>query len=340
MEILGVGAKNDGCSYHRIFLPIAYMDKTRGKITNNLAEDGFDGWDILYLNRLIYNMPTEHLKGLRDKYGFKLVVDMDDHWVLNHGHILKELYDSELTPKVIECMKLADLVTCTHERLYKEIKDLTGGRVEVLPNALPYGDGQFMVKKEPAEKMRIVYCGGLTHRDDMRLLKNPMKRVSDDKPLSNKLHMVFGGYSDQKEAKPICDDMLHSFTNGLKIPGEIRGARHVFEYMEIYEDTDVSIVPLLESKFNANKSNLKVLEAAACNNACIVSKVHPYLGFPDDTVLYVERQGDWYKHIKFLVDNPNARLDYAARLREYCEEHFNLFKVSKTRREVFDNLIS
>jgi glycosyltransferase involved in cell wall biosynthesis len=337
VEILGIGAKNDGCSYHRVFLPVAYMDKTRGKITNNLNEDVFDGWDILLINRLIYNFSTDQLKSLKDKFGFKFVVDMDDHWILNHGHILKELYDTDLTPKVVECMKLADLVTCTHERLANDISEINPN-VEVLPNALPYGDGQFNVKCKPSDKMRIVYCGGLTHQQDMRLLKNPMKRVSDDKALSNKIHMVFGGYSDQGEAKKICDDMLHSFTCGLKIPGEIRGARHVFEYMEIYENTDVSVVPLLPSKFNSSKSNLKVLEAAACGNACIVSRVDPYLDFPEDTVLYVDSQRDWYRHIKFLADNPNARIDRAARLREYCEEHYNLFTVSKKRRQVFDNL--
>ena len=315
------------------------MDKTKGKITNNLADEVFEGWDIVYINRLIYNFTTEQIKEKKDKYGFKFVVDMDDHWVLNHGHILKDLYDTDLTPKVIDCMKLADLVTCTHERLAYDIALLTGGHVAILPNALPYGDGQFNVKKEPSDKMRIVYCGGLTHQQDMRLLKNPMKRVKDDTNLCKKLHMVFGGYTDDPSAKHIADDMLHSFTCGLKIPGEIRGAKHVFEYMEIYENTDVSVVPLLDSKFNSSKSNLKVLEAAACGNACIVSKVNPYLGFPKDTVLYVESQGDWYKHIKFLADNPNARHDYAARLREYCEEHFNLFKVSKLRRQVFDTLL-
>jgi glycosyltransferase involved in cell wall biosynthesis len=338
MEILGIGAKNDGCSYHRVFLPVAYMDKTRGKITNNLNEDVFDGWDILLINRLIYNFSIEQLKSLKHKFGFKFVVDMDDHWILNHGHILKDLYDSDLTPKVIDCMKFADLVTCTHERLAADISHINPN-VEVLPNALPYGDGQFSVKCEASDKMRIIWCGGLTHQQDMRLLKNPMKRVATDSSLSKKVHMVFGGYTDQKDAKPIADDMLHSFTCGLKIPGEIRGARHVFEYMEIYEDTDVSVVPLLPSKFNSSKSNLKVLEAAACGNACIVSRVDPYLGFPEDTVLYVDNQADWYRHIKYLADNPNARIDRAAKLQEYCHEHYNLFTVSKKRRQILDQLL-
>ena len=42
MNILGLGHSNSGCSYHRIFVPVAKMEKTYGKITNEIKEDTFE----------------------------------------------------------------------------------------------------------------------------------------------------------------------------------------------------------------------------------------------------------------------------------------------------------
>ena len=340
MKILGLSDKNDGCSYHRVMLPLGYLPipKEDKLITNVLSDDVFSrGWDIVWFNRGVYDRPAEQMADLRKKHGFKLVVDMDDWWELDPFHIGYDAYKLEYGKLTIANIEVADLVTCTHERLAEKISRYNKN-VHVVRPALPYGEGQFDVNCDPSEVTRVVYCGSLTHQKDVDLLRFPMQRVQGDKSLRDKLHMVFSGYTDDPGYKPIADRMLHAFTCGLKIPGEIRGHREVHEYMNLYEDTDISMIPLIATEFNSMKSCLKVLEAACSDNAVIVSKVDPYLGFPKDTVCYVEGQSDWYGYLKTLSKFPGERKRLATKLRQYCESEYNMADVSNERLTLFKNL--
>jgi hypothetical protein len=64
-------------------------------ITNKLTEEQIEkGCDALVINRFaFYNQPDE-IFNWRDKYGFKLIIDIDDYWNLSAGHILA--YDWEV----------------------------------------------------------------------------------------------------------------------------------------------------------------------------------------------------------------------------------------------------
>jgi hypothetical protein len=341
VRVLGIGDK-EGCFYHRVWMPMGFLPIPREDklVTNDVSNpEILKGWDILYINRGLWEWDAERLVEFRKEYGFKLVVDLDDWWELDPFHIGYNAYKADFAKRTTDNLTIADLVTCTHERLAEKIRRYNKNVVVVRP-ALPYGQGQFEVKKDPSEKMRVVYCGSLTHEKDVDLLRFPMQRVNSDSKLKDSLFMVFSGYTDDPNYKTIADRMLHAFTCGLKIPGEIRGHREVMEYMNLYDDTDVSLIPLLPTEFNSMKSCLKILEAAASNNAVVVSKVDPYLGFPNDTVCYVDSQKDWYGYLKALAQFPSERLRFANRLREYCEATYNMEDVSKERYTHFKNLLA
>jgi len=319
------------------YLPIDRDDKL---ITNVLTDDVFGrGWDIVFFNRGVYDKPADQMDELRKRFGFKVVVDLDDWWELDPFHIGHDAYKTEYAKRTIDNIAIADLVTCTHERLADKIRPINPNVVVVRP-ALPYGQGQFDVQKGYSEKMRVVYCGSLTHEKDVDILRFPMQRVHSDGKLRDRLHMVFSGYTDDPNYKHIADRMLHAFTCGLKIPGEIRGHREVHEYMELYNETDVSLIPLLPTEFNSMKSCLKILEGACAGNAVIVSRVDPYLGFPEETVCYVDSQKDWYGYLKALAQLPSERRRFADKLREYCEDIYNMEDVSNERYTHFKNLIA
>lgn len=339
MRVIGFGDK-EGCFYHRIWLPIGFLPIPREDklVTNDVSNpDILKDWDIVYINRGLWEWDAEILSNFRKRYGFKLVIDLDDWWELDPFHIGYNAYKADFAKRTTDNLAVADIVTCTHERLAEKIRRYNKN-VHVVRPALPYGSGQFDVKKDPSDKMRVVYCGSLTHEKDVDILRFPMQRVQGDKALRDNLHMVFSGYTDDPAYKSIADRMLHSFTCGLKIPGEIRGHREVYEYMNLYEDTDVSLIPLLPTEFNSMKSCLKILEGAAAGDAVVVSRVDPYLGFPEDAVCYVDSQKDWYGYLKALVKFPSERKRIAQKLREYCESEYNMEDVSKQRLDLFNNI--
>ena len=265
----------------------------------------------------------------RTKYGFKLIVDNDDYWYLDPSHILHERYVlNNVSQQIIGWLRIADLCTVTHERLAEEVKPYNTN-IEIVPNAIPYGEEQFKDFKKDSELVRLFWSGSGTHGKDLEILRNPMKRINFP------VRTVIAGFNEGE--KPIWDGMICAFTNGLKLNPTIYNYNAVTEYMAAYADSDISLIPLIDSKFNSMKSNLKVLETAAKKNPAIVSNVHPYKGFYP--ACHVNSQKDWYYWIKLLTKDPDARKSYGNALYEYCNKNFNLHEVNKHRFAIYKKLI-
>jgi hypothetical protein len=162
----------------------------------------------------------------------------------------------------------------------------------------------------------------------MEILRNPMKRINFP------VRTIIAGYNEGE--KPVWDKMIGAFTNGLKLNPKIYNYNEVTKYMAAYADSDISLIPLADTKFNSLKSNLKILETASKYNPAIVSNVHPYKDMP---VCYVDRQKDWYYWTHLLVNDEAARIDFGERLFEYCNKNFNLHEVNKKRFAIYSKLI-
>jgi hypothetical protein len=299
-------------------------------MTDTISEETFEGnYDIVVINRMLANITPDQMIEWRKKYGFKLVVDNDDYWQLDASHILYERYVlNNVTEQILSWIRIADLCTCTHERLADEIYQYNQN-VEILPNAIPYGEEQFLLDKKPSDLVRLFWSGSGTHGRDLEILRNPMKRINFP------VRTIIAGYNETE--KPIWDGMIGAFTNGLKLNPTIYNYNQVTEYMAAYCDSDISLIPLIDSKFNSMKSNLKVLETASKKNPAIVSNVHPYKGFYP--ACHVNSQKDWYYWIKLLVRDQDARVHYGNALYDYCNKNFNLHQVNKQRFAIYSKLI-
>lgn len=301
------------------------------------------GFDIVHVNRFVPGVTIEEMIAFRKKYDFKLVVDIDDYWQLDPWHIL---YANFPTDKIIQHILEADLVTVTHEYLRTRVLPLND-RVEILPNALPYGRGQFHAEKVAHEDMsekvdrgavRFVYAGGVTHQRDVGLLKGPMRRVASDRGLAKKMHMILCGYDESNpRLTPVWHGMINDFLAGFEMPGYVRGPLPPTDYMAFYCEADATVAPLVPSVFNACKSNLKVLEAGAKKIPIMVSHTPPYNQCP--YAIQIERQYDWYKHIKMVVTSPEYRHDMGQANHEWCILHHHLDRWNEVRRQIFQHLI-
>ena len=207
--------------------------------------------------------------------------------------------------------------------------------VVILPNALPYGEDQFTDVREKTDKVKFVYTGSITHENDIKILQFPLKRVAGDSNLKSKVFFELCGFNDEGEGSAaIWHRMISNFTCGLKLGGT-RRYLPVTEYMNFYNDADCSLVPLVNTKFNRMKSNLKLLEAACKKIPVIASNVPPYSGSP---MIEVNSQGDWYKEIKKVTEDSIYREEKGLMLHEWAKNNFNLFKVNQLRKQVYAGL--
>ena len=332
MRILIITQENSGVGYHRLMLPVYFLEKTYAYFTDVLNDEALkEGFDLVILNRFAPGTPLEKLLEYREKYGFKLVVDIDDYWYLDTGHILYSVYP---TIDIINHIKEADLVTCTNDELWNQIRPINSN-VVILPNALPYGEDQFTDVRIKFDKVKFVYTGSITHENDIKILQFPLKRVAGDSNLKSKVFFELCGYNDEGAGSAaIWHRMISNFTCGLKLGGT-RRYLPVTEYMNFYNDADCSLVPLVNTKFNRMKSNLKLLEAACKKIPVIGSNVPPYSGSP---MIEVNSQGDWYKEIKKVTEDSIYREEKGLILHEWAKENFNLFKVNQLRKQVYAGL--
>ena len=334
MRIITVGQRNSGVSFHRLFNPVIYLEKEYAMMTDVLTEKELDkGYDIVFINRYIAGTEVDELVRLRDKYGFKLVVDVDDYWHLDPWHILYGKYPYK---KVIDHIKVADLVICSNNDLAVHVDELNKNWI-VIPNALPYGQDQFTDVKTESDRVRFVYAGSVTHEKDIAILKNPMKRVASDVITKNNSRFILCGYSEDKQVANEWGRMINDYLCGFKIDGYIRSALPVDQYMNFYNEADACLIPLVDSKFNSMKSNLKVLEAAVKNAPAIASNVKPYSDCK--YIIPVGHQGGWFTNIKKVVKDAIYRQEMGLANGEWCRQNFDLVKVNKLRSQVFESII-
>ena len=344
MRILAVTQPLSGVGYHRIMLPLSKLPGVYVLFTDFINDEVLlKGFDIVLLNRFIPGVDIQQLQAYREKYGFKMVVDIDDYWQLDPWHIL---YNGFPKAVIVSHIMAADLVTVTHERLRDMVKGYNAN-CEILPNALPYHEDQFTDKKVegihqdgeyvPTDRLRVLYAGGITHERDVQLLANPMQRIAGDQYLKRNLFLIMAGYDDSnKHVTPIWDRMISDYLCGFKMDGYVRMPLPPDQYMAFYAEADIALAPLVPSIFNACKSNIKVLEAGCKNIPIIVSNVPPYDSCPH--AVKVSRQSDWYVNFKRLVKDRSYRIDAGMRNGQWCREHHNLNKWNITRKQIYERL--
>jgi glycosyltransferase involved in cell wall biosynthesis len=287
-----------------------------------------EGFDIVFFNRMFpANLLSEVLRQ-RIKYGFKLVVDMDDHWQLDPSHALYQHYKKHnLSTYILHAITVADAVSVTHNRLAESVYPYNRS-VFVLPNAIDGQHPHFNIQHQPGAKIRLFWAGGITHGKDLEILRNPIRRISSDSYLRHKSMMIIGGY---QKGYPDWERMVSIYTNGLQMPGCVLEGKPVHEYYSLYQFADICLVPLVANKFNSHKSNLKILEAANMGLPVIVSNVNPYRDFPIDLVNYVDNQQDWHRYVRQLVRDPEFGIQQGAALKEYVNQVYNFDKINEAR---------
>lgn len=349
MRILAVTQPNSGVGYHRMMLPLRHLPGVSVLFTDFINDEVLErGFDIVTFNRFIPGVELADLLAFRKKYGFKIVLDLDDYWILDGWHILARNFPSHV---IIDHIKAADLVTVTHARLLIEVGKIAG-QVEILPNALPFDEGQFHAGRVDVDAMndnmeqpvadgaiRFLYAGGITHRKDIELMAYPMRAMADDDKYRERIHLIMAGYDDSNpQTIQTWNGMVHDYTASHRMNFHLRAPLMPDNYMAFYAEADVAFAPLVESKFNTMKSNIKALEAGCKYIPLIASNVHPYQACPP--ILKVNARRDWGKHIRAMVDSKRRREDAGMALGEWVRREHHLTNWNKKRKQLYEWIIT
>lgn len=331
MKVLGIINRDSAVAYHRITLPLCLMADTDVHITNHITEETFtQGYDIVFYSRLLSDFAFDKLNEMRAHHGFKIVCDVDDYWTLDKWHCMYKAYVAEdFHARQIKNMISADAVFVTHERLYKEAQEFNDN-VYIVANSIPRIEQFADTGKIESDKIRLFWQGGISHEEDINLLKYAIQNIANTERA--KIEMVLAGFHPEEE---IWFRIANTYTCNRRLKNRIIEGLHYESYYLAYAYADVCLVPLVNSKFNGMKSNLKILEAGNMSLPCIAHNVDPYKDMP---VYYARGTMDWVKAMKYYINNENARIEDGQRLNEYCNTFFNYKAINEARKEIFSDI--
>lgn len=360
--------KPTGLTYHRQTVPNSHLERNyegyKIDYTYDISEatkEELQKYQIVSFLRIVdHKFQTESIINKCKEAGCKVVIDIDDYWHLHPKHELKKAYEeNKIAEQTVTGLINADWVTTTTEHFADKIRGFNDN-VTVLPNSIDPLEPQFQVNKTESERVRFSYIAGVYHSADARLMFEGMKDVH--KTMNNKkFQLCLGGYSPNNaysfiefmftnEYKAMGNEYREFLSKHTEKGNEVADneaykrlwGKSVFEYATLYNQTDVSLVPLVENSFNSYKSQIKIIEAGWFKNAVIVSNVCPYtIDCNKSNSMLVspsKRNEGWGVAMKSLILNPNKGKDLAESLHELVKEKYTMDKVNVTRNELYKRL--
>lgn len=331
MKVLGIINKDSAVAYHRVTLPLMLMEDVDALITNNVNDETFDqGFDIVFYSRLLSDYAFDKLNEMRAKHGFKLVIDVDDYWVLDKWHCMYDDYvKNDFHSKQVRNIRNADAVFVTHERLYKEAS-LFNDNAYIIANAIPKVEQFAQTVTASSDRVRLFWQGSITHEEDINLIRYAIENIANTE--RDKIEMVMAGYHPEEES---WKRMARAYTVNKRLKSVLFRGMSYQHYYKAYAHADICLVPLVNSRFNSMKTNLKILEAANLSLPVIAHDVHPYKDMP---VTYANGTAQWVKAMKYYINNENARAEDGQRLNEFCGTFFNYRSINQTRKDIFHEI--
>ena len=305
------------------------------------------------------------------------------------------IINSKLNEKIRNNVKISRNIITTTPIFAEEMKKITKGNVYVLPNSIDPEEKQFTPNPEKSDRIRIGWLGGSSHLKDLELISYISRNLNTDDYLSKTQMVLCGfdtrgtlTYVDEKtgehksrKIKPeetvwkIYEDMFtHSYKNvspeyhkfltkySNEPDNKFRDepyrrvwTKPISTYATNYNLFDISLAPLIESKFNEMKSQLKVIEAGFHRKALIAQDFGPYTidlisardrggKFNDKgNALLVESKRNhkkWYQHVKYLLQNPNLIKDLGEKLYDHVSARYHLKVTSEKRKQIYEHIIN
>lgn len=240
---------SSGSKYHRVTIPLDLLDKEKYEIVylneNFIIESIVKDIDYLYIH-WVQRTNCAYLSLLKEKYGFKIIQDIDDYWVLPHSHYMSSKIE-EAKKQLINQLILADIVLCSTQYLLDKCQQFNDN-CHLRENYIPIGYHQFQPEliKVENRKPTIGICGSLSHYDDWMSIRNQLKRIQS---LEKYFDFVVAGYADEtKISKDKWDKIVKLFKNP-------KVYRHlpVNQYINFYKHIDILLAPLEINEFNKAK---------------------------------------------------------------------------------------
>ena len=229
----------------------------------------------------------------------------DDYWNLAPDNPARRTWTADLLSLLSTIARECQLVTVSTPEL-AEIMRPMNREVRVLPNMLP--DEDWPTQRKPVSEggpLVLGWAGSPSHAADVRTLGLLFGQLMDEYP-PLEVHLA-GARADWVPS--------HERLRLIQ-PVQIR------QYASILEGFDIGVAPLVDTRFNRCKSDLKFVEYAMIGLPVVASDVTPYQRAVrrGENGFLAKNAKDWLKYLRPLIEDASLRDAIGAKAREFAEK--------------------
>lgn len=256
-----------------------------------------------------------------------------DNFIITHNCVIYEVDDNlhsvlpgspvygiyhqgtEQLKNVGKILNNCDGATVSTEELAGDYYCLNNN-IEVLQNSIDFDIRDWKTEPEDRDSNYLIvgWSGGTTHLPDLQLIEPQIKNMLKKYP-----HVKFGIYTSEQLMKIVVDSWGLDPERILFIP-----PRSFHNYPGGLAYFDISLVPVVNCRFNASKSNLKTLEFGSWKIPSICSKLPPYCTTIKHGVNGMIGITD--ENISYLIENESKRKEMGQRMYEVVKSDFDMAK--------------
>lgn len=355
-------AKFDAVSYYRMVKPNQVLNRLYPEIEfhhvlpndEGITDEVIKDFDLVIFCRRI---PKDYPERL-NKLGIKFGLDLDDYWILPTEHLLYEVYkENNEAQVIIDSIRAAHFVTCTTSLLAKEIQEYNKN-VYVIENGIDTEVPEWQPNKSPSQRIRYGFTQGSTHLPDVHSIHLDVQKAIKDRKFYSKGQIVLTGWNAKLKEQSIYIGYERMLTDNLKplikyepeychqlmtlhTPKETDKpyrrieALDVYQFPVVYDEFDISVIPLLENKFNSCKSELKLIEAGFKGCAAMVSNVNPYSILMTKENSFSLNEKNFFEWSRYILMNPNSVKDKASQLTEDTKR-YEMKLLTDKRKQIYE----
>jgi len=298
--------------------------------------DIFQEYDAVYFNYTTNDIGYAVMGTLAQKYGRKLIVDVDDDlFNLAQSNPAYEVFKKDSWGRTVVRAVLNDVyhITCTNHHLKNLLMSetiKTSGLITVLPN---YIDLELYKHRSPFKDRgyyKAIHFGSSTHQVDLHSepFYQAMDRVMKEYP--NFSFVSVGAFVAKYKNR-----WGRRYEQGF-------GATDLLEWItmmpKFMDDADFAVVPLVVNTYNKSKSNIKRWETSSYKIPFIGQRIRQYNEVVTDGVdgYLVETEDEWYKAITTMINDSKKRKEIGeagferlvkeAQMKSHVGEYASMFK--------------
>lgn len=333
MNILFVQRDNGGCGFYRCEQPTKFLNRTglanAVSVLKDPTPEQLMAADLVVMQEM-GTMETANIVKFLQEHKKPFMVEFDDfvHHISPHnqaGYIAWNPSTLFIYRSMEMTLKAAGMTVSTGQlaREYFPYNHF----VYVMPNYLDKDRWDVPVVKRQDDKIRIGWCGGNAHADDLYMVSKVIEHIVKEYNgkvvfetmgmTRQELNGVFPMPATTTDSCPSCgfEGSLHHF------PGE---SYDNFPQVLASRGWDIAIAPVIDNSFGNCKSDLKLKEYAALGYPVIASDVRPYRDARRDgaPVLLADTYDDWYEALKSLIDHESLRQEMGKKAKEWSEKNW------------------